>query len=384
MTETLLAPAEPTATAKSTQRILHVINGEHYSGAERVQDLLAQELPQFGFEVTFACVKPDRFPEARKSQATQLFYTPMRNRFDWQCGRKLAELIRQEDFALVHAHTPRSLLAGTIAARLADVPLVYHVHSPTGKDSTRWFQNLVNERLEHFLLRRATRLIAVSPSLRELMVSQGFSPKRVAYIANGVPAIEATARKRPSDCWTLGMAALFRPRKGIEVLLQALAILREAGHSVQLRAIGPFETPAYEAEIRTLAERLGISDMITWTGFVSDIQNELSKVDLFILPSLFGEGMPMVVLEAMAAGLPVVASAVEGIPIAVQPGINGLLVEPSSAEALSDAIGEILRSESPYDYEAFCQQASSRHRASFSALSMASGVSEVYREILGD
>ncbi|QEG33259.1 glycosyltransferase [Bythopirellula goksoeyrii] len=383
MTEALFAPTEPLASAISTQRILHVINGEHYSGAERVQDLLAQELPQFGFDVTFACVKPDRFPEARVSQSVQLYRTPMRSRFDWQCGRKLAELIRQEDFALVHAHTPRSLMAGAIAARLADVPLVYHVHSPTGRDSTRWLQNLVNERLERWLLRRATRLITVSPSLQELMVAHGFSPARVAYVANGVPGVEFISRVRPTGRWTLGMAALFRPRKGIEVLLESLALLRGKGHDVHLRAIGPFETTAYESEVMGLVEKLGIADQITWTGFVSDIHAELRKVDLFVLPSLFGEGLPMVVLEAMAAGLPVVASAVEGIPVAVREGVDGLLVEPGSAEALAAAVGEIIREDSYYDYGSLSEQARSQHGANFSARTMARNVAEVYRDILG-
>ncbi len=383
MTETLFSPAvasiEPVV---SPQRILHVINGEHYSGAERVQDLLAQELPQFGFEVTFACVKPDRFPETRTSQSAQLYRTPMRSRFDWQCGRKLAELIRQEDFALVHAHTPRSLLAGAIAARLADVPLVYHVHSPTGNDSTRWLQNLVNDRLERWLLRRSSRLIAVSPNLKELMTSQGIAPERVAYVANGVPAVQSFPRTRPTGRWTLGMAALFRPRKGVEVLLEALALLRADGYDVHLRAIGPFETPAYQAEVCALVERLTIADLITWTGFVSDVHAELRKVEILVLPSLFGEGLPMVVLEAMAAGLPVVASAVEGIPIAVRSGLDGLLVEPGSATELATAIREIIRDGSPHDYASLCQQARSRHSEKFSAQAMAGNVARVYREIL--
>ena len=75
-------------------RVLHVINGEHYSGAARVQDLLAGYLPDFGYEVRFACVKPDRFPGARKFADAPLYALPMRSRFDLGCGRKLASLVR--------------------------------------------------------------------------------------------------------------------------------------------------------------------------------------------------------------------------------------------------------------------------------------------------
>jgi glycosyltransferase involved in cell wall biosynthesis len=375
----------PTMAPKTaTRRVLHVINGEHYSGAERVQDLLAQELPACGFDVSFACVKPERFPNARQYQDAPLYRTPMRGRFELKCGRELAKLIRAEKFELVHAHTPRSLLAGAIAAREADVPLVYHVHSPTGRDSTRWIQNFINARMERWLLRRAAKLIAVSPSLAELMIREGFSADRVVYVPNGVPAVKPYPRRRPSATWTLGMAALFRPRKGIEVLLESLAILRGQSYDVRLRAIGPFETPEYQRGVLALVDQLGIGNAIDWTGFVGDIHAELRQVDLFVLPSLFGEGLPMVVLEAMAAGVPVVASHVEGIPAAIREGVDGLLVEPREPAALANAIREIIRPDSQIDYEAMCQDARERHAGKFSAAAMAQGVARVYREILAD
>jgi glycosyltransferase involved in cell wall biosynthesis len=383
-TPTLNQPTSPAVPPRvATQRVLHVINGEHYSGAERVQDLLAQELPELGYEVVFACVKPDCFPDARQTKTATLYRTPMRGRFDLSCGRRLAQLIRQEDLALVHAHTPRSLLAGAIAARLADVPLVYHVHSPTARDSTRRLHNWVNARLERLLLRQASRLIAVSPSLRDLMIREGFSPDRVVYVANGVPGTQVVERKKPTGTWTLGMAALFRPRKGIEVLLAALAELRTAGHDVRLRAIGPFETPEYHQEVLTLVERLGVGGAIDWTGFVGDIHTELRQVDLFVLPSLFGEGLPMVVLEALAAGLPVVASDVEGIPVAIRSGNEGLLVDANNPAMLALAIEQIIAPDSTHDYLRLSANARQRHADHFSATAMATGVAEVYRGVVG-
>ncbi|MCA9231154.1 MAG: glycosyltransferase, partial [Planctomycetales bacterium] len=259
----VLLPAGVEHPSTATRRVLHVINGEHYSGAERVQDLLAQELPQFGFEVEFACLKPDRFPLVRQSRAAAIHNTPMSWRFDIRCVRQLSRLIQNEKFALVHAHTPRSVLVGGLAARHAGVPLIYHVHSPTKRDSTRRFQNLVNAMLESWSLRYAARLIAVSPSLKRLMQAQGFSADRVTYVPNGVPRQAVGQRQPPDKVWTLGIAALFRPRKGIEVLLESLAMLRSRDFDVRLRAVGPFETPAYGAEVRALVDRLGVGDIIT-------------------------------------------------------------------------------------------------------------------------
>lgn len=362
-------------------RVLHVINGEHFSGAERVQDLLAGYLPECGYEVAFACVKPGRFPEARKFRDAPFYPVPMRSRLDFSCGRKLAALLRDEQFSIIHAHTPRSLMVADQAARLAKVPLVYHVHSPAGRDSTRWFRNMANSWLERHAAHRASRLIAVSPSVRRYMIEQGFLASHVICVPNGVPTIDVAPRVTTPQTWTLGMSALFRPRKGIEVLLEALKLVRQGGNDVRLRAIGPFETPAYEAEVRALVAKLGIGDAIEWTGFVTNIASELAKIDALVLPSLFGEGLPMVVLEAMAAGVPVIASDVEGVPEAIIDREDGLLVQPGDAASLAAAINEL--TSGLVDYSTLSRNAQARHAERFSAEAMASNVAAVYDQVLG-
>jgi glycosyltransferase involved in cell wall biosynthesis len=178
------------------------------------------------------------------------------------------------------------------------------------------------------------------------------------------------------------MAALFRPRKGAEILLEALAALRSRGIEARLRAVGAFEEPEYERATKQLAEHLGIADLVDWVGFTDDVPAELRRIDLFVLPSLFGEGMPMVVLEALAAGLPVVASRVEGIPEAVRHGSEGLLVEPRSVGQLAAAIEEIIAGQGELDYETLSRNAKKRHAECFSAAAMARGVAEVYRQVL--
>ncbi len=377
----LPTPSVEKTVATATQRVLHVINGEHYSGAERVQDLLALELPSLGYEVGFACLKPDRFPIARKSQNARLHNVPMRWRIDLDCVDQLVNLIRNENYTLVHAHTPRSVFMGSMAAKRAGVPLVYHVHSPTARDSTHRLRNFINAKLERWSLRNAAHLITVSPSLEQLMQTQGYDDSQVTYVANGVPMIDAGSREQPQGTWTLGMAALFRPRKGIEILLESLAAIRSQGADVHLRAIGPFETPEYEHDVKQRCEQLGIEEAITWTGFVDNIHAELAQIDLFVLPSLFGEGLPMVVLEAMAAGVPVVASHVEGVPEAIRHRQDGLLVEPASVSQLTLAIEELIAGES-LDYLALSENAKQRHGERFSAQAMAKGVAAVYERVL--
>ena len=366
-----------------TIRVLHLINGEHYSGAERVQDLLARRLPDFGCEAGFACVKPRRFPIVRESRRTPLFEMRMRGRFDFRVVARLVDLVLEENYDLIHAHTPRTALVGQWAARRAGVPFVYHVHSPAGRDSTRRWLNWISARVERSAVIAAERLIAVSPSLREEMIRRGVPAERVSYVPNGVPAASLSIdRTRPTGEWTLGTVALFRPRKGTDVLLEALAVMRSRGATVRLRAVGGFETPAYESAVRAQSERLGLADAVDWVGFTRAVNEELAKIDLFVMPSLFGEGLPMVVLEAMAAGLPVVASRVEGVPNAVAHRQTGLLVDPASVSQLTQAIEEVVSGR--IDYNALSQAARRRHAEYFSDTAMAAGVATVYREVMGN
>ena len=369
-----LAPARLTS-------VLHLINGEHYSGAERVQDLLACCLPEFGFDVGFACLKPGKFPQARTAQHVQLFSTPMKSRLDFTAMRSLIRVIRQHGYQLLHAHTPRTLMLGACLKMCTQLPLVYHVHSPTSRDSTRPVQNWINARIESASMRMADRLITVSQSLAAVLQNQGVRPKRISVVRNGVPV--ATRRRsdvRPSGAWTVGTVALFRPRKGIEVLIDALAILRERGLNLKLRAVGPFETEDYERKIKRQVGDRGLEDHVCWTGFTSDVSQELTRMDLFALPSLFGEGLPMVVLEAMAAGVPVISTLVEGVPEAVRDGWDGALARPNDAAAFAEAMRRVIED---WDWNKLQSNGIKRHAECFSDRCMAAGVADVYRQVCG-
>ncbi len=371
----------PTPGANRTSRILHVINGEHYSGAERVQDLLALRLPAQGFAVSFACLKEGRFTAERKAVHAPLYPLAMRSRLDLRPARKLAHLVRKHGYDLLHTHTPRALVVGRLAALLARVPLVHHLHSPTSADSTHTLRNWLNACTERLALAGTAHLVAVSESLADYARRMGVPSARVSVVHNGVPVLgPLPLRPAPRLTWSLGMVALFRPRKGLEVLLDALALLRQAGERVRLLAVGPFETASYEEAVRRRAASLGLDDAIEWRGFRSDVPAELQQMDLFVLPSLFGEGLPMVILEAMAAGVPVVASRVEGVPEVIRHGVDGLLTTPGSAQDLAQAIRSVLRGD--VCWRTLRRQAHARQAQGFSDESMAVKLAAIYRKVL--
>jgi glycosyltransferase involved in cell wall biosynthesis len=370
-----------TRVARSLKRVLHIVNGEHYSGAERVQDLLALGLPATGYEVAFACVKEGRFKEVRKSTNVPLYETPMRSRFDFRAIGQLCSLADEHGYELIHAHTPRSLMVGSLLAARLKLPLVYHVHSPTSRDSTRAWTNRMNALIERLSLSAVSHLITVSESLADFMRQSGVDSDLISVVPNGVPAASPRPpRSVNATTWTLGTVALFRPRKGTEVLLEALADLRLRGFDVRLKAIGGCETPEYETRLRELAGRLDLLDHVNWRGFCKDVDAELNEVDLLVLPSLFGEGMPMVVLEALAKGIPVVGTTVEGVPEVIRDGLEGRLAPPGNVPELAEAIASIV--EGDLDWYSLHAAARQRHAMCYSDDVMARGVSGVYDKVL--
>jgi glycosyltransferase involved in cell wall biosynthesis len=384
--ETSSGPDYPPKYSPHTQRVrkvLHVMNGEVYGGAERALDLLALHLGRYGFDAGFACIKPALFPKVRHARQAPLYEVPMRHRADLRPVAQLVRIIRREGYSLVYAHTARSAMVATLASKIAGVPLVYHVQSPTSRDTTHRWKNAINAVVERLSLTRASALMAVSESLAEHVRRQGFPEEMISVVPNGVPCREPVPPRSAAKAeWTLGTVALLRPRKGVDILLRALAILRSQGLPVRLRAAGPFETPQYERQMKRLTQQLGLGAVVEWTGFTRDVDAELARMDVFVLPSLFGEGLPLVVLEAMAAGVPVVASRVEGTPEAIRDGRDGLIVQPGDPHDLAAALKRVISGQ--VDWHALRASALRRHAECFSDLNMAAGVARVYRRVLGE
>lgn len=363
----------------SNVRVLHLINGEHFAGAERVQDLLAIGLPDRGFDVEFACLKRGSFADCRKS-VTAIHFTEMKSRFDLTVSHRIQRIVEDNGIAVIHAHTPRSAMIASRVAKRTGIPFVYHVHSPTSRDSTRRIINWLNQRVEKQAIRSAQALITVSGSLKQHIERMGAAPGKVHVVRNGVANREIMDRLPPKSPWMLGTIALFRPRKGTEVLLHALKLLRDRDVDVRLLAVGGFETTEYEKRLREAAMSHRVEEMIEWTGFCKDVDSQLKRMDALVLPSLFGEGLPMVILEAMASGVPVIASSVEGVPEAITDQTDGLLARPSDPEDLALRIEELVSGE--YDWDWLRNNAFERQRNEFSTQSMARGVAEVYRSVL--
>lgn len=383
---TALVGGEPVqldqATRQQSQpRVLHVINGQHFSGAERVQQLLGRCLGEAGITSHFVCVKPGKFPEVCGLDPQQVSVLPMLNRIDLRVIGRLVQLVRKQRIDILHAHTPRTALLTALVALRTGLPWCYHVHSPTARDSTRGLINRINLWIERISIRSCTRLITVSKSLRREMLRLGVPRQRLFVAANGVPAIDPIDADKRLDqlTWNLGLIALMRPRKGVEVALDAMVEIKRRGLPIRLELIGGFETEEYRKQILSQILLLELEDCVTLSGFTTDIASAVRRLDALLLPSLFGEGMPMVVLEALAAGVPVIATRVEGTPEVIRDGIEGLLAQPASAVSLTEKI--LLLTSDRKSWAEMSRAALKRHRQFFTDQTMAKRVAKVYSSI---
>ncbi len=364
----------------STVPVLHIINGEHFSGAERVQQLLGQCLESNHFAATFACLKQGKFPQLSGLPRKAIKLAPMHYRCDLGVVREVEQILRDGEHRLIHAHTPRAAMVASLASRRTGIPWLFHVHSPTARDSTRWLTNLFNDGFERWSLTNCSKIITVSKSLRREMLSRGYSRQKVVSIPNGVPIVEPIlpSERLHQKNWRLGMVALFRPRKGVEILLQSLKLLQKP--NICLELVGGFESPFYESKIRTLVDQLGLTDRVRFCGFQSNVMQIIREFDAMVLPSRFGEGMPMVVLEAMACGVPVIATSVEGTPEVVREGNEGVLANPNDPVSLALAMTRLTASRS--EWAGMSQRAVQRQRERYTDQHMAASVAKVYRSLL--
>jgi glycosyltransferase involved in cell wall biosynthesis len=197
-------------------------------------------------------------------------------------------------------------------------------------------------RFVRLVLRRADALIVLTGADRAELLRLGVDPARCHVVPNGVatdPFVGCSVcprrRSRPQIICVARLAAV----KGLDLLLQALPAVRAAVGPVALTVLGEGpERPRLEA----MATRLGLSGVVRLPGSVEDVAQSLATADLFVLPSR-REAMPLALLEAMAAALPVVATRVGAIPEVLSDGVNGLLVEPEDPADLATAIVRIIR-----------------------------------------
>ena len=316
-------------------RVLHVVDSLQTGGIERlVHDLV---IARGGERTSVVCVESiGPFGEALQKRGISVVLIGKQDGLPWALWRMWRH-VRRVRPDVVHCHNLPAFLCGALAARLAgDIPVVMTKHGALVPG------NRIGDRLNRLLIRGAD-VVAVSQEAAEIMrawMPQG--SRLVRYIPNGIsmepfgnlPPRQAARVQLglPARSFIVGIVARVTPVKGHMLLIEVFARLLKRFPEALLLIVGDgVRLPAVRVRIR----ELGIGESVLVMGERHDVPTLLAAMDVFCLPSEM-EGMPMTVLEAMAAGLPVVTSNVGGIPEVVEEGRTGLMVasrEPAELEA---------------------------------------------------
>jgi glycosyltransferase involved in cell wall biosynthesis len=324
-------------------RVLHVLAPAPAGGAETVVRSLVAGQAARGPYVGIAALlqTPGESPFVRQAREQGLSVTEIR------CGRRryhdeaavVAELIRSLRIDLVHSHVVHANFVALRATRSAGVPVVATAHGFTGGD----WKNRLYDWLDPVLLRRFDGVIAVSRPLRDLLLGRGCRPERLYLLPNAFrpgPLLPRTEARRllglPEDIPAIGWVGRLTPEKGPDLLLDALA----AGPGLDAATVFIGEGPMRAGLEAGVASRRIDPKRVHFAGRREGAGSLLRAFDAVVLSSRT-EGTPMALLEAMAAGVPVVAFAVGGIP-QVLDSRSGWLVPSLDPLALAGAIRQVL------------------------------------------
>lgn len=371
-------------------RVLHVINGLFYGGGQRVVLDLVRGLPAVDgtIDVQLCSLGTGETPLA-EAATDWVSYDGRYNRpgVIFHTARELRKVIERVRPEIVHTHGWDADLIGALALPKNGPTHVVHWHiTPPSRDSwkarlrTRWMRSL-------FQCRR-TRFIAVSDAVRQAACAHFcIRPDRVTTVRNGIDVEqfhkgasalqEKASRTLSAEPLILGTAARLAAMKGLEFLMQAMVVLRDRGVAVRWKIAG---TGGARGRLDELAQSLGVASEVEFIGHVSDMPSFYREIDVFVLPSVSTEGLPLVVLEAMAMELPVVVTRLAGTPEAVRDEVDGLLVPPRDADALSNAVCRLAADRALR--QTMGQHGRQRVLEAFTVEHVARGVVRVYQEAL--
>jgi sugar transferase (PEP-CTERM/EpsH1 system associated) len=321
-------------------RVMHVVHTYGVGGMEVGITKLVNALDRTRVTSSICSCCPGDSLKNRLDPEIRLFELNRKPGNDPKLVAQLYRLLRRERPHVLHTHRWATLCEGLIAARLAGVPFV--VHGEHGTLETRRHNAFV----QRTVWKRVDQVLSVSSRLAERMAREiSFPLDRIKVIRNGVdttrfrPGGGAAARQAlgvSPDALIIGAVGRLVPVKDYPTLLRALALLRERGVAFESIIAG---TGPLRDELTALAISLGLAN-VRFLGNRNDIEHVLPAFDVFVLSSS-SEGLSNTIQEAMAAGLPVVATRVGGADELVDESGTGLLVPPGNPEALAHALGSL-------------------------------------------
>ena len=335
--------------------LLYVLDNLEFGGGERVFAQIINRLSGKRYKIMVACLPTRAFIEKIEGIEVEVKSVDMRNRFNPGVILQLADLMKRENVDIVHSQGARADFFARMAARLAGVHIVVStVPMPVEGFDVNPIRKLIYMAFDRFSERFVDRFMVVSNSLEKIMIEKhGIAPQRVVKIYNGIEKDEYCIENEEIVCRrsrfrkesglgenvpVVGAIGRLVWQKGFEYFIEAIPnVLKEIPEAVFI-IVGE---GGLKDELKEKSRILKLEDKIIFTGFRNDIKDVLASVDTFVMPSLL-EGLPVVLLEAMAMMKPIVATKIEGIIETLDNGLTGLLVSPKDPQVLSEAIVDLL------------------------------------------
>lgn len=304
-------------------KIMQIIPNFCFGGAETMCENLCYALRDRGEEVLAVSLYDEHTPITKRMEEAgiRIQYLDKKLGLDLSMVPKLIRLMKKEKPDAVHTHLDVIKYA-VLAAKLSGVRHCIHtVHNVAHKEAEGRLQKLINSVYFHLGL---SRPVALSALVRRTIVDfYAMEEEKIPVIYNGVDLSRCIPKVDYAAGTTLLHIGRFNEQKNHRGLLRAFAQLQKDHPGCRLRLVGDGEL---RPEMEALAKSLGIGENVEFCGLQSQVYPFLNEADIFLLPSAY-EGMPMTLIEAMGTGLPIVATAVGGVPDMLTDGQSALLVE---------------------------------------------------------
>ena len=330
-------------------KILHLRTVTGHGGGPEKTLLNSPRFISNEYQLMLAYIRPAGdiefdLPERAARLGVSLVDIPERGPLDFRTVQRLSQLIQTSRPDILHAHDYKTNVLAVLLGRWHRIPVMTTVHGYVSLGGRlNWYY-----RIDRWALRRMDRVIIVSEDLYTTLDKWGIDRSRCSLVENAIDTTEyvrqvptAEAKRRlgiDPERLVIGSVGRLAREKAFDLLIAAVDRLLCGGLNVELLIVGEGqERPQLEA----LIAKLGHGDRIRLLGYRTDTLNLYQAMDVFALNSR-REAFPNVVLEALATEVPVVATAVAGVPNIIQPEVNGLLVEPDDVDGMTAALKRLI------------------------------------------
>jgi len=328
-------------------KVMQITHDLAIGGLQQVVVNLCRTIDKARFDVSVLCLRElgEFVPEIEKMGIKVILLPQKENGTDYLSFVKVAKILKQEEVDVIHTHNTQPFVDGTIGALFSYVKTIVHTdHARNFPDKIRYMA------MEWLMSKFAYRVVGVSEHTSQNLIRyEKISSKKIVTIPNGIDQevykkeVDRSQKRQELGIREkgpiIGLCVRLTEQKGITYLLKAMPDVIQVFPDVTLVIAGKGDL---EDSLKNESRELGIEGNVEFIGPRLDIPELLRLYDLYVLPSLW-EGLPMVIIEALAAECPVVATNVGGNYTAIEDGVNGLLVKPKDPKVLSAAIIKLLR-----------------------------------------